>query len=279
MKITCPKCKAKLLIPDDKLKPGGMKFKCSKCGASLSYKKKEEKSAGDSLPEPGPPPEPAAAPELPPAPPLPELQTGQPDQEKEREAVKILRDTAPPAGAGPRLSRNAVLAISGAAVIVIIVIGVFLFKSDDGENQRPAGVPPAVSIPQPPPVAPAAPADTSGAPEAPPPPTGAPPSATTDEGPIDTGEKAIEKVKRSDALLRRTTVQAIVSKWTTDNTGRYTIVGWQAKKMDENNYLVSYTAREGDRTVGFYFNLDVQTGEVQDIARNKELQTKYNINY
>ena len=94
-----------------------------------------------------------------------------------------------------------------------------------------------------------------------------------------TEEKAIEIVKKSDALMKMTKVETIVNKWSTDNAGKYTMVGWQAKKMDEQRYLVSYTARNGEKTAGFYFTLDLQTGAVQDLAHNKELQTKYNIKY
>jgi predicted Zn finger-like uncharacterized protein len=41
MTFTCPKCKAKLRLPDEKIKPGGIRFKCVKCGGTLSYKGRE----------------------------------------------------------------------------------------------------------------------------------------------------------------------------------------------------------------------------------------------
>lgn len=306
MKITCPKCKTRLLIPDDKLKPGGIKFKCSSCGASLAYKKKEQQSVGDSSPDSGPPPPPASAEETVISPPLPDLErpplqessppaeerrpepvvpaaAEAPEQERfqerdqEKEAKKVARDAAPPAQAGSRISRNAILAVSGAVLFVIVLAVVFLFKSDNKEAQRPAPMQPSANIPLPesgPSVAPA-PAPAPGSPG-----TAAPSLPAFPALPSEmTDEKAIETVKQSDALLPRTSVRAIVNKWAADNAARYSIVGWQAKKMDEQNYLVSYTARDGDKTTGFYFNLDVQTGAVQDIARNKELQAKYNINY
>lgn len=42
MVIGCPKCKTKLKIPEDKLKPEGTKFKCPKCSAILKVKKPGE---------------------------------------------------------------------------------------------------------------------------------------------------------------------------------------------------------------------------------------------
>ncbi len=86
-------------------------------------------------------------------------------------------------------------------------------------------------------------------------------------------------VKNSDALLKNTPVELIVKKWTEENSGKYKIVGWQAKKVDEQNYLVSYTALEGSAVKGFYFTIDAQSRKVQDLARNPELQKKYNIQY
>ncbi len=86
-------------------------------------------------------------------------------------------------------------------------------------------------------------------------------------------------VKKSDALLKNTPVELIVQKWTNENSGKFKMVGWQAKKVDEQNYLVSYTALEGSAVKGFYFNVDAQNRVVQDLARNPDLQKKYNIQY
>lgn len=309
MKITCPKCNTRLMIPDDKLKPGGVKFKCSSCGATLTYRKKENKPVGETSSGPGtptPPPS-AAGPAI--SPPtavpgreipsvresirLPEETRPEtfapapaeaPAQERdtEKEAAQIVRDSATPAKTGSRVSKNAVLAGAGAALIIMVLIAVFLFTSDSGKTGKPAPIEPSqpsASAPLQPPGLPAAPdsvqapaPDSSGtaAPLSPP---------STDVSSGMTDEKAIDMVKKSDALMKRTMVEAIVNKWAAENAAKYSIVGWQSKKMDEQNYLVSYTARDGDKTTGFYFNLDVQTGAVLDIARNKEFQAKYNIKY
>ncbi|MBI5639594.1 MAG: zinc-ribbon domain-containing protein [Nitrospirae bacterium] len=292
MKFTCPKCQTRLVLPDDKLKPGGMKFRCSRCGATLSYKGKVPRPAGDSTSDTGPlPPLFSAEPEISPSrvspdhekPPLQERspqtvsEAPGPERDKEKEklkntkaAVELSTVSAPPALAGSRLSKKAILTAAGAALFVIVLTVVFFHNR---ETQKPAEVRPSVqkSLPQSgPPVTPAADSPGAGAVSLPFSP--AVPSEMTDE-------KAIEIVKISDALMKRTSVESIVDKWTTENSGKYSIIGWQAKKMDEQSYLVSYTARDGDKTTGFYFNLDIQTGAVQDMAHNKELQTKYNIRY
>lgn len=313
MKVTCPKCKARLVLPDEKLKSGGMKFKCSKCGAILAYKGKVQKPAPDSASDSGPlPPQPSASePEFssPPvsrdqekqplpesSPPIAEGQPGNilrevpvapsPEIDKKRETPKKTeaatekseKYTTPPAAkTGSLVSRKAILTAALAGIFVIVLAAAFFFSSQNKEIQKlasspvpaePAKVQPLVqnSLPQSgPSLTPAA--DSSLTASSP-----AIPSEMTDE-------KAIEIVKKSDALMKMTRVETIVDKWSMENAGKYTIIGWQAKKVDEQRYLVTYTARNGDKTTGFYFALDVQTGAVQDVAHNKELQTKYNIQY
>lgn len=91
MVVGCPKCKAKLKIPDEKIKPEGTKFKCPKCQAMLLVKLPPEKKAPSSAPsgtkapsfterEPWPdiPPEPSS---LGPKEPWPDATGSQPERE------------------------------------------------------------------------------------------------------------------------------------------------------------------------------------------------------
>jgi hypothetical protein len=94
-----------------------------------------------------------------------------------------------------------------------------------------------------------------------------------------TDEMAIDLVKKSNAMYKRSTVEAIIDKWNEDNTGKLEFLGWRAKKMDELSYLVSYTALDGAVTRGFYFSVNTETGAVQHLANNPELQKKFNIQY
>jgi hypothetical protein len=94
-----------------------------------------------------------------------------------------------------------------------------------------------------------------------------------------TEEKAIEVVKKSRVLNRLVPTDTFMKRWADKNAGTMAIIGWQAKKMDDENYLVSYTARDGEDIKGFYFVLDPLTGSVQNLANNFELQQKYNISY
>jgi hypothetical protein len=94
-----------------------------------------------------------------------------------------------------------------------------------------------------------------------------------------TEEMAIEIVKKSHALYRNTSTEALIKKWSEENAAKFQIVGWNARKMDEEIYLVSYTAMDGAFPKGFYFILDVRTGEVENLENKPELQKKYNIQY
>ncbi|MDA8104624.1 MAG: hypothetical protein M0Z71_04525, partial [Nitrospiraceae bacterium] len=143
-------------------------------------------------------------------------------------------------------------------------------------ERQPASVPPAVQGASQPPVP--APSQESQPAITP----AAPPQATVPEGEMASStpeEKAVGMVKGSDALLKMTSVDSIVNKWTQDNAGKYKVVGWQATKIDDQQYLVSYTALDGSTPKGFYFVADLQSGVVEDLAHNPELQKKYNIQY
>jgi len=94
-----------------------------------------------------------------------------------------------------------------------------------------------------------------------------------------TEEKAIEIVKKSQSLTRNISAEAVIKKWTEENAEKFQITGWKARKMDEEIYLVSYTAMDGAFPKGFYFVLDVRTGGVENLENKPELQKKYNIQY
>jgi hypothetical protein len=94
-----------------------------------------------------------------------------------------------------------------------------------------------------------------------------------------TEEKAIEMVKKSQTLTRNISNEAIIKKWTEENAEKFQIIGWKARKMDDERYLVSYMAMDGASPKGFYFDLDIRTGEVENLENNPELQKKYNIQY
>ncbi len=94
-----------------------------------------------------------------------------------------------------------------------------------------------------------------------------------------TEENAIGLVKKSHVLDRFSDVETIMNKWTDENSGKFQIIGWKVKKMDEQIYLVSYTASDGLVTKGFYFDIDFSTGAVRHIANHPELQKKYGIQY
>ena len=95
----------------------------------------------------------------------------------------------------------------------------------------------------------------------------------------ETEEKAIELVKKSHAVDRFSNVETLVKKWTDERSGKFQIIGWKAKKIDDQTYLVSYTASDGLNVTGFYFDINTRTGNVLHIADSPELQKKYGIQY
>ncbi|MDA8240347.1 MAG: zinc-ribbon domain-containing protein [Nitrospiraceae bacterium] len=314
MTITCPKCKTRLNLSGEKVKPEGARFKCAKCGAVLVFKGKGRKEVPDRGEETGvavqPPPSgeirapleggetddltggEERPPEVPPlraAPESPSAREKPPDVplnmgespltlKKTMAAHQTDKVSSPAAGEGGKgIPAKAVMAGSAVAVLILLLVAFFIFRSPEtAPKKQPAPFPPAgQEATQPPAQA----TSQEGPPDVTP--AISPPTATpAEEMSFSTPEeKAIGMVKRSDVLLRMTSVDSIVNKWTQDNAGKYKVVGWQAKKIDEQKFLVSYTALDGSVPKGFYFVADLQSGGVEDLAHNPELQKKYNIQY
>lgn len=105
------------------------------------------------------------------------------------------------------------------------------------------------------------------------------PNFPADTNTEKTEEWAIETVKKSHVLGRVFNVDSVVQKWTNENSDRLKFLNWQAKKMDDKTYLVSYIASDGLATKGFYFDINVDTGDIRDIGKHPELQQKYGIKY
>jgi predicted Zn finger-like uncharacterized protein len=313
MIIICPKCKARLALPDEKLKEGRTKFKCSKCGASLYYSGKngklaEHKSTEDiSPPSSQPSKEPTSSR-------VRKEDQNQPVSEVELHAgMRISGEVRSPAVSdasqtsdtraqtqdkpapslvtltprSPEEKQRAPmrLILAGASgIMILVLIGIFFFRSSDKVPQEQPQSPAKDKVTaagQSPPTEPVSQerydqsgqGGSSAEKDSPEQPFRAIPPSEMNQ------EQAIEIVKKSDALLKNTPVDEIVRAWTTQNAGHYTVVGWQARKIDAQRYLVSYTALDGNLTKGFYFDLDVETGVVQDLAHNPELQKKYNVEY
>lgn len=101
-------------------------------------------------------------------------------------------------------------------------------------------------------------------------------SDTPDMNAEKTPDWAIESVKKSRILDRSATVDVLVNKWTKENADKLKFIGWIARKVDDA-YLVTYTATDGVTPTGFYFEMNIETGEIRNIAGNAELQRKYGI--
>lgn len=314
MTITCPKCKTRLNLSAEKVKPEGTRFRCARCGAVLVYKGKGQKEVPDREEETGAALQPPPSGEI--RAPMESGETdGSPGEEErppklfplrasqespsageeatssfpgKEEPLLTLKKTmaayetgkffSPTGGEGRKgVPGKTMIAGSAAAVLVLLFVAVIIFRSPETAlKKQPAPVPPAgQEVSQPPAPAPSQESHPAVTPAA------APPAAVPEEEMASSTpeEKAVGMVKGSDALLKMTSVDSIVNKWTQDNAGKYKVVGWQAKKIDDQQYLVSYTALDGGMPKGFYFVANLQSGVVEDLARNPELQKKYNIQY
>lgn len=197
---------------------------------------------------------------------------------KIKEAYGIFKKNLPISSAD--LKKNKVIKIAASAGSVLIILLVVLaFSTNVVKTDKTAGPQPAEKeVTTDLPAMPAGQVNTGqGA---------GPPVHEISQAPLQpsisgeiTEEKAIEMVKKSQALTANISTEAIIKKWADDNASKYQIIGWKARKMDDERYLVSYMAMDGASPTGFYFDLDIRTGEVENLANKPELQKKYNIQY
>jgi len=68
-----------------------------------------------------------------------------------------------------------------------------------------------------------------------------------------------------------------INKWLQTRKGSLKIYGWEAQKIDEYTYLVSYTFGEGKERVGFFFEVNLLAGIVRKVPGDPELEKKYGI--
>jgi predicted Zn finger-like uncharacterized protein len=330
MIITCPKCKTRLTLPDEKLKPEGTKFRCSKCAATLRYKGKGRRVPQEGLHEPPASPPFSPSEEIPggkqaifaareehqhedaplasransqDVPHAGEASGGTETERKQDELTKtdeVSHAAAPQSavaysGSGEEKRAFPVKAVIATVfgLLILVLAAVFFShsggKTSGGMKKAPEADKGMSTSPSTPPGNGPVTAEESNEDEAAAlhregdeaeQPASMSEGASPSAGPaVTTEEEAIELVKRSDALLKRTSVESLVKLWTEKNAANYKIVGWQAKKTDDQKYLVSYIALDGDMPKGFYFELNAQSGVVADLARHPELQKKYNIRY
>ena len=197
---------------------------------------------------------------------------------KINEAYGIFKKNLP--GSSADLKKNNIIKIAasaGAVLIILLVVLAFsakVFKTDKTAGPQQAQKEVKTDLP----AVPAGQVNTGQVSDSPVPEISGPPVQPAISGEI-TEEKAIEMVKKSRALTRNISTESIIKKWTEENAEKYQIIGWKARKMDDVRYLVSYMAMEGASPKGFYFDLDIRTGEVENLENKPDLQKKYNILY
>lgn len=167
------------------------------------------------------------------------------------------------------------IAVAAVAAIVVIIAAVFLFSPNQkaalqsvSSTDQMATTEKSASAPATQPVV---------SPQPIPQPVSERITDTPDMSGDKTPDWAIESVKKSHALDRFSTVDTLVNKWTKESSDKLKAIGWIARRVDEKAYLVSYTATDGLTPTGFYFEINVETGEIRNIAGNAELQQKYGI--
>lgn len=106
-----------------------------------------------------------------------------------------------------------------------------------------------------------------------------PDSTSSSSSTEKTEDWAIESVKKAHFSGSGSSIESLINKWSKDNADKYKAIGWQAKKMDDQTYLVSYTVTDGLATTGFYFDINTDSVTIRNLADYPDLRQKYGIRY
>jgi hypothetical protein len=89
--------------------------------------------------------------------------------------------------------------------------------------------------------------------------------------------RAIGLAKNSHAFGGYLTVESQIKDWLADKKGGLKIYGWEAKKVDDQKYLVSYTFDQGSGRVGYFFEVNLVANIVRKVIGDPELEKEYGI--
>lgn len=91
--------------------------------------------------------------------------------------------------------------------------------------------------------------------------------------------KAIELAKNSyidpPSLTRYGDLKTRMRNMMASKKGNLQIIGWKARKIDSQTYLVSYTFNEGSGEVGYFFEVNFVEEIIRYVHDDPELEEKY----
>ena len=59
--------------------------------------------------------------------------------------------------------------------------------------------------------------------------------------------------------------------------GDFKVIGWKTERIEENNYLASFTYKENGQTYGWFYEVKPVGNIVRDVSLDRELMKKYNV--
>jgi hypothetical protein len=89
--------------------------------------------------------------------------------------------------------------------------------------------------------------------------------------------KAINMVKFSRAIVNYTNTGESIRNYLKTIKGNLKILGWKAKKVNDQTYLVSYTYEVDSGVKGYYFDVNMNANIVRRILEDHELERIYGL--
>lgn len=100
-------------------------------------------------------------------------------------------------------------------------------------------------------------------------------SETEEQEPESDENKAIQLTKKSYAMGDYLNVETRIKDLLKSEKGALKIVGWRARKIDDQTFLISYTFDKGGGDIGYFFEVNLLAEIVRKVSGDPELMKKY----
>ena len=90
-------------------------------------------------------------------------------------------------------------------------------------------------------------------------------------------EEAIVLAKLSRVLDEYSSAESVITDWLRKKKGNLRVIGWKARKITDQTYLVSYTFEQESGVRGYFFEVNLVAEIVRFVSEDPELSKKYGI--
>ncbi len=105
------------------------------------------------------------------------------------------------------------------------------------------------------------------------------PDSNIEENKIVDKSTAITRVENANILSPYYTNEHVINSRLEDLSGSLNIIGWDAQKIDQQTFLVTYKYKLNDKLRGYHFEVNTKADIIRNVHSDTTLKKKYNIDF